>query len=344
MLTLINNRIHDLERASKITIMGICTAIVLVTGILDYVTGFYLSFSLFYLIPIILATRLGGVKIGLFICFESACVWFMADLLALHEYPYLLLPVWNAIIRLCIFMIVSFTYWMMLYNKGKEKELIQFIVHDLRSPLANTKFSLSMLNDQISSKNEKIEKLFDIANNSAERMDMMVSSILDLSRLEQNKMPLHTADTSIQDVFSESSKLISSWLDRQKITLEKHVDSAIQKVHTDKDLLIRIIVNLLSNAIKASPEHSTIRLSCSREGAEIVISVEDEGIGIPQHLHKKVFNKFVQVEARHAGVRLGSGIGLNFCKAAVIALGGRIWSEKAQRNGTKIVFTLPEIQ
>ena len=117
-------------------------------------------------------------------------------------------------------------------------------------------------------------------------------------------------------------------------------DSASGSV--DPDIIQRVFVNLLGNAIKCSPEGGTIGIDISLAGDSVRVTVSDQGPGIPEEYHQKIFEKFAQVELPKEGQVHSTGLGLTFCKLAVEAHGGRIGVESAVGRGSTFWFTLPE--
>ncbi|MBI3002873.1 MAG: ATP-binding protein, partial [candidate division NC10 bacterium] len=111
----------------------------------------------------------------------------------------------------------------------------------------------------------------------------------------------------------------------------------------DADLLRRVLANLLGNSLKPSRPESAIqvRAALAAEGGAVQVDVVDEGEGIPEAYHQKVFEKFGQVETARPGPRLNKGLGLTFCKLAVEAHGGRIWVQSAVGRGSTFSFTVP---
>jgi two-component system sensor histidine kinase VicK len=106
-------------------------------------------------------------------------------------------------------------------------------------------------------------------------------------------------------------------------------------------VLTRVLVNLLSNALKYTPSGKTITVSAKVTDEGVHFAVTDEGPGIPKEYLHRIFDRFVQVEARKAGAPVGTGLGLTFCKLAVEAHGGRIWLESEVGKGTTVHFLLP---
>jgi signal transduction histidine kinase len=117
----------------------------------------------------------------------------------------------------------------------------------------------------------------------------------------------------------------------------------------DEDLLRRVLVNLISNAMKFTHSEGTVTIAAARheshastqDGESLLVSVSDQGEGIPVEDRERIFQKFGQVESRRAGRKMSTGLGLTFCKLAVEAHGGRIWVDMRNRQRQHSHFTIP---
>ena len=110
----------------------------------------------------------------------------------------------------------------------------------------------------------------------------------------------------------------------------------------DAGLSLRVLINLVSNAIKYTPSGGVVTVSASfAHSQRVVLAVTDHGPGVPREWAKRVFGKFEQVEARRSGAAIGTGLGLAFCKLAVVAQGGRIWIDSEPDVQTVVSFELP---
>jgi signal transduction histidine kinase len=178
---------------------------------------------------------------------------------------------------------------------------------------------------------------------SCNRMLTLINGLLDLARLESGKMVLNIQETALKTVFDTSVQQVSALAARSDVNVISQIDDGIETIQADAEVTVRILVNLLSNALKYSPEDSTVVVSAVPYTIEFVaIRVADTGPGIPKEWVNKVFSKFTQVEAREAGIGVGSGLGLSFCRLAVEAQGGRIWVESVVGQGTTVIFTVPQ--
>jgi len=332
-----------LERQNRARLALVSLLIVgLVTGV-DFVTGYYLGFSIFYLIPIILLTWTGGLEIGLFTCFISAIGWFFVDITEHAPYPSLLVLLWNVGIGLGIFIIVSSAFWNVKLYRQRQRNLINFIVHDLRNPLISTMMSINLLKNKLADvMDDEMEHYLEIGLTSGKNMSMLIDCILDQERLQVRKMPLKLDKVAIQKVVADSLKEVSLLASRKQITLSGEYDWNVGQITTDLLLLKRLIINLTSNAIKVSPNNETVIVRVgSHDRWFCRVDIIDHGPGIPEKMAHKVFDMFTQAEKQKTGTNYGSGIGLSFCKVAVTALGGRIWLTSKEGEGTTVTFTLP---
>ncbi|MFH0941498.1 MAG: ATP-binding protein [Chloroflexota bacterium] len=224
-------------------------------------------------------------------------------------------------------------------NKLKD-DLLSTVSHELRTPLATIKGYATILLDYDSklANDEKIEYLRAISG-ATDRLTDLVDHLLDMSRLEAGLLKLEKVPTSI-------SKLICAAAGDARLRDTNHqivTDQAkrLPRVNGDPRRLRQVLDNLLDNAIKYSPKGSRVVVGAQRAGPELVVSVSDEGIGIPAGELEKVFDRMYRIEQR-LGSRVGGiGLGLAICRGLVEAHGGRIWMESQPGRGSTCAFTLP---
>jgi signal transduction histidine kinase len=333
-----------LVRWSRTSWMVMGLVLTTLLGGIDYLTGPELSFSIFYLIPISLLAWQVGRRAGIAISIVSAASWLAADLLSGRPYAHPTVPYWNTVVRLGFFLITTYALSTAKAARERQEELMQFIVHDLRAPLANVMTGLQTLQDIAGEAMDDAQRnLVQSGLISCSRMLTLINSLLDLAKLESGQMVVQLEETGVEDVVGASLDQVSVWAKRNRVTLASSLDSGVSAVFADPVMTMRVLVNLLSNAIKFSPPESTVMVRVSENGGSAVtFSVIDQGQGIPREWANRVFDKFVQVEARRAGKTIGSGLGLTFCRMAVERQGGRIWLESQIDQGTTVTFTLPK--
>ncbi|MBI5213672.1 MAG: GHKL domain-containing protein [Nitrospirae bacterium] len=218
--------------------------------------------------------------------------------------------------------------------------LTNFIVHDLKGPISIIIANLDLLNHE-----RLTEEQFEYLNLAIEdtyKLQRMVLNILDLSKLEEGKIKIFREETDLYELAKSEVSSFKNSAARKDIDLEFNGSSHM--CYIDENLMGRVFSNLLLNAIEHSPEGAKITIEVRHDDVskEFYISVSDEGIGIPDELKHKIFDKFFQVEEANKQRKTTTGLGLTFCKLVVEAHGGRIWAEDSDKGGAVFVFTIPE--
>jgi signal transduction histidine kinase len=221
------------------------------------------------------------------------------------------------------------------------EDLSAMIYHDLRSPLANIISSLDILRSMVPEKASTEMQLVEIAQRSSERLQRLISSLLDIHRLESGQQIVEKALVSIVELIDDCVDTVTPAAIAREVTIEKEILGSLQEVSGDSEMLRRVVINLLENAIKFSPPHRIVTIAAKQSGMNITVWVEDQGPGIPADQKDRIFAKFVRLKSE--GMAKGFGIGLAFCKLAIQAHGGTIWVENATSGGSRFLFTLPAV-
>ncbi|HEY3376923.1 MAG TPA: HAMP domain-containing sensor histidine kinase [Armatimonadota bacterium] len=336
--------LNGLGRRSWTSVLGIGLLLVVLVGLLDYWTGPELAFTIFYLFPVALVAWFKGIKAGFIVSVASALSWFIADMYANANYSAPFIPYWNALVGLSFFLIVTYTLVALRRMQDRQEQMTRFIVHDLRSPMTNVITGMqtlkSIAGDQL---DDTGRELVDMAVTSGGRVLTMINSLLDVARLSSGRIPLHRQEVAPSALAEGAVAQLALLAQQNAVALQVEIGQGIPPVLVvDKELTTRILVNLLGNAIKFSPTNSIVTVRVAPSPArEVVFTVTDQGPGIPKAWAHKVFEPFSQIEARQAGVAIGTGLGLTFCRLAVEAQGGHIWVESVEGQGTTMLFTVP---
>lgn len=217
-------------------------------------------------------------------------------------------------------------------------DLSSMIYHDLRSPLGNVISGLELLRSMIPP-DPAIESVIQIANRSVDRVQRLVSSLLDTSRLQAGQAVTNREKTELTQLITDAIGAIEANLGMGKYKLDIDLPATPLYVMVDSDMIRRVVINLLENSMKFSREGSNLGIGAEQTEDVVTVWVTDQGQGISPEDQEMIFEKF----SRSAGVSKiqGLGLGLAFCKLAVEGHGGSIWVESTPGEGSKFTFTLP---
>src|SRR5690625_3837131 len=225
----------------------------------------------------------------------------------------------------------------------ERREFVSNVSHELRTPLTTMRSYLEASTDGAWKDVEIAPKFLDVTQQETERMIRLVNDLLQLSRMDNKEFSLQRKRMDFVEFFHQI-------IDRfemhkaEDLKLERHLPKGKLHVWMDRDKMTQVLDNILSNAIKYSPEGGTI--SCKVEkmddkNREIMISIKDEGLGIPYDRQDKIFERFYRSDRARTRKLGGSGLGLAITKELVEAHYGRIWVDSIEGKGTTIFFTLP---
>ena len=221
-------------------------------------------------------------------------------------------------------------------------EFLAMVSHELRTPLTSVKGSITTLLDPSTSLNPAETLQFhQIIDAQTDRMRELIADLLDVARIESGTLSVFPKPTEVAVLVDEANIVFQSGGGKHNLHID--LDPGLLLIMADRLRMIQVLSNLLSNAAKHSPETLPIRVSASREGRLVVISVSDKGRGIPAASLPHLFRKFSRIDAEDQGD--GTGLGLAICKGIVEAHGGRIWAESDGSGlGTTITFTVPNVE
>jgi two-component system, sensor histidine kinase and response regulator len=219
--------------------------------------------------------------------------------------------------------------------------LVHMVVHDLRSPLLGLSGCLQLLQGDLADtlQPEQAEDL-DSALTAAQRLGEMVSSLLDVSRLEAGQMPLDKHMHDLQPVIAGAIESLGGLTKGRKVAFTPP-DPAIS-ILCDGEVVGRVVANLVANALKFTPSSGEVRVTACTAEESVKVAIADTGPGIPEEYRERIFQKFGQVEGQAEGKKHSTGLGLTFCKLAVEAHGGLIGVDSVVGEGSTFWFTLPK--
>lgn len=230
-----------------------------------------------------------------------------------------------------------------LADLDREKEaLTTMVVHDLRQPLSALLAGLSS-----AVKDERLpqqtRELLTIATMGGAELIRMVNDLLDISRMEAGQPLIEKTVVSPAEFIENGVHDVEQLAREKSQEIELVIPSDLPKVEVDSWRLRRVVMNIVGNAIHYSPTggHIQVKASLPPPGERLLISVSDDGIGIPEDQQHIVFDKFAVAGNKDLSDRGSTGLGLTFCKMIVEAHGGEIWVDSRNRQGSTFTFTLP---
>ena len=218
-----------------------------------------------------------------------------------------------------------------------KSELVSIVSHELRTPLASVLgFTSLLLTRDIEPEDQR--RYLEIIDSQGRRLSSLLNDFLDVERLEDGQLELARELIDIRTVVGEQARLFAGQSSKHK--LDVVLPQKPLPVRGDPNRLAQVVANLLSNAIKYSPEGGTVEVVGERYDNVARVSVRDEGLGIPDELHQRVFAKFFRGNAGSSGIT-GSGLGLTIARSVVEAHGGQLNFESASGKGSTFWLELP---
>ena len=225
-------------------------------------------------------------------------------------------------------------------NEQLRANLLRAISHDLRTPLTSISGNASNLLSNGNSFDEATKKQLytDIYDDSMWLINL-VENLLSVTRIEEGRLNLHITEDLVDDVISEALHHVNRKSIEHHISVQNKEDYLLAKM--DAKLMVQVIINIVDNAIKYTPKGSNILIKTWKQGDKAIISIADNGDGIPDDMKERVFDMFYSGANKIADSRRSLGLGLSLCKSIVNAHGGKIAVSDNTPHGTVFTITLP---
>ena len=210
--------------------------------------------------------------------------------------------------------------------------------HELRTPVTGMQMAFGLLRERLKFVPDSREyELTQTVSNEMQRLLDLISDLLNFSRYQSGLQILSPSPCQIGDIIEHAVARTNAPFQEKHLTLKLDIPKALPELFLDKDLIIRVVEHLLVNAIRHSPLSAEINVQVRQHGQRLVVSVEDQGDGIPFDQQLRIFEPFVQVGSKKGGV----GLGLALCKEIIQLHGGRIGVYSKPESGTQFYFALP---
>ena len=231
-----------------------------------------------------------------------------------------------------------------------KSDLISIVSHDVRTPLTSIKSYAEILYDDLESAEPldiaQRRHFLDIINREADRLSRLVTTYLDLQKIEAGMMRLTVAPIDVAEMVEESLEAFEGAAVEKSITLARELDPAAPTLTGDRDRLLQVLANLLSNALKFTPTGGTVTIKAvpaalPGRGDAVQLDVQDSGEGIPPDKIDLLFRRFSQIGEGRTEQKRGTGLGLVFSREIVELHGGRIGVVSEPGRGASFQVVLP---
>ena len=350
------SRIQMLKRWPDSKPLTVVVALVVIglVGLADHLAYTEIILPIFYLLPVLLVAWYVNLPAAILMACLGVALSLSDDLVR-SRFPSPVIPYWNAGAELAVDIVAAVAVRRLREvndrlraSEALREDLTNMLVHDLKNPLVAASMALQLYRRRRQAENaatpqvqQEQEQLLDIAAESNEHLRRLIEDILDVARAEAGKMPLALELVDLAGVVHAAVQAAASPLERGDRELAEFYPEEPLPTEIDPTKITRVVENLLDNALKYSPSQGHLQVRVETRDGEALVSVHDEGPGIPPEMHQRIFERFGQAEAVHEGRRMSFGLGLAFAKLAVEAHGGRIWVESAPGQGSTFTFALP---
>lgn len=219
------------------------------------------------------------------------------------------------------------------------RDFISNISHELRTPLASLKALVDTLRDGALEDPPAARRFLDRIETEIDSMTQMVQELLELSRIESGRVPFRLAPVLVTEIVLPAVERLRAQAERAGLTVTVQVPEGLPSVLADVERAQQVVSNLVHNAIKFTPAGGSVSISAVLANDEVIVSVQDTGVGIPADDLPRVFERFFKGERARSGE--GTGLGLAIAKHIVQSHGGRIWVNSVEGRGSTFSFSLP---
>ena len=262
---------------------------------------------------------------------------------------YLILIITVLLIILLLFVNSHLFEYSILYNKIKEidamkDDFISMASHELRTPVMAIKgYASLIIEDQNNfSASEEIKRFLSMISISADRLNLLVEDLLNISRIEQGKLKMDFQKIDAWPIVEETVTELKVQSDAKKLSMACFLEAGTKPiVKIDRDRFKQVLINIIGNAIKYTPAGKVEVLVKNGKNKNLLVLVKDTGIGMPAKEREHLFEKFYRIRKKETDEIIGTGLGLWITKQIVELMGGTISVDSIENVGSQFTIELP---
>ncbi|HYK85246.1 MAG TPA: PAS domain S-box protein [Ktedonobacteraceae bacterium] len=221
----------------------------------------------------------------------------------------------------------------------RKDEFISMASHELKTPVTSLKGFTNLFQRRLAHQtDEKALYYLDRMNTQLNKLTKLISDLLDVSKIQTGKLTYHEEAFDIDALVKETIENLQAAISTHQLCME---GTAGVQVFGDRDRIGQVLINLVTNAVKYSPHKNTVIIGVTRDDHNVIVNVQDFGIGIAKEHQDKIFDRFYQVTDPEEKTYPGLGIGLYLSHEIIERHGGRMWVESEKGQGATFYFTLP---
>lgn len=236
-------------------------------------------------------------------------------------------------------------------EEEERKQFVSNVSHELRTPLTSVRSYVEALSDGAINDPELSPRFLKVVEDETERMIRMINDLLSLSRMDSGTTKLDLEYVNIGELFNYILNRFDMIIknetaddsDQKKYTIDRHITNKSLWVEIDSDKFTQVIDNIMNNAVKYSPDGGVITARLTDTHNHVILSIADQGLGIPRKDLRHVFDRFFRVDKARSRKQGGTGLGLAISKEVINLLGGQIWVNSTEGKGSTFYIALPYV-
>ena len=236
-------------------------------------------------------------------------------------------------------------------EEEERKQFVSNVSHELRTPLTSVRSYVEALSDGAINDPELSPRFLKVVEDETERMIRMINDLLSLSRMDSGTTKLDLEYVNIGELFNYILNRFDMIIknetaddsDQKKYTIDRHITNKSLWVEIDPDKFTQVIDNIMNNAVKYSPDGGVITARLTDTHNHVILSIADQGLGIPRKDLRHVFDRFFRVDKARSRKQGGTGLGLAISKEVINLLGGQIWVNSTEGKGSTFYIALPYV-